>query len=117
MTVTGIDDSIIDGSQVTTVTLSIDDVNSDDTFDPLADQTVMPEGIDCFLSLSPRKCHHLGPPKTKLQGRLVGGIATAPNAQQAMMKRRVEINTPALLGIKMLRRSIIWMIRRWGTKC
>ncbi len=38
--VTGEDDSIVDGSQTSTVTLSIDDASSDDAFDPLADQTV-----------------------------------------------------------------------------
>ncbi len=40
VTVTGVDDDIIDGNQNTLITLSIDDVNSDDNFDPLADQTV-----------------------------------------------------------------------------
>ena len=38
--VTGVDDDIIDGSQVTTVTLSIDDANSDDNFDPVSDQKI-----------------------------------------------------------------------------
>ena len=32
--------NLVDGSQNTTITLSIDDVNSDDNFDPLANQTV-----------------------------------------------------------------------------
>ena len=40
VTVTGVDDNLIDGNQNTTVTLSIDDANSDDNFDPLANQTV-----------------------------------------------------------------------------
>ena len=40
VTVTGVDDDLVDGDQTTLVTLSIDDANSDDTFDPLADQTV-----------------------------------------------------------------------------
>ena len=40
MTVTGVDDNLIDGNQNTTITLSIDDANSDDNFDPLANQTV-----------------------------------------------------------------------------
>ena len=40
VTVTGVDDSLVDGSQNTTITLSIDDANSDDNFDPLANQTV-----------------------------------------------------------------------------
>jgi len=40
VTVTGLDDPIVDGDQVTTVTVSVDDNNSDDQFDPVADQTV-----------------------------------------------------------------------------
>ena len=40
VTVTGIDDAIIDGAQLTTITLSIDALNSDDDFDALLDQTV-----------------------------------------------------------------------------
>ena len=40
VTVTGVDDNLIDGNQNTTITLSIDDANSDDNFDPLANQTV-----------------------------------------------------------------------------
>ena len=40
VTVTGVDDNLVDGNQDTTITLSIDDVNSDDNFDPLANQTV-----------------------------------------------------------------------------
>ena len=40
VTVTGVDDNLIDGNQNTTITLSIDDTNSDDNFDPLANQTV-----------------------------------------------------------------------------
>jgi hypothetical protein len=40
VTVTGVDEDIIDGSQVTTVTISVDDASSDDVYDPLADQTV-----------------------------------------------------------------------------
>ena len=40
VTVTGIDDDLIDGTQTTTVTVSVDDDNSHDAFDPLADQTV-----------------------------------------------------------------------------
>ena len=40
VTVTGVDDVLVDGTQTTTVTVSVDDANSDDTFDPLADQTV-----------------------------------------------------------------------------
>ncbi len=41
VTVTGVDDTVIDGDQTTTITLSIDDSNSDDAFDSLADQTVL----------------------------------------------------------------------------
>ena len=40
VTVTGVDDALIDGTQTTTLTVSVDDATSDDTFDPLADQTV-----------------------------------------------------------------------------
>ncbi|PHS11692.1 MAG: hypothetical protein COA78_09260 [Blastopirellula sp.] len=40
VTVTGVDDEIVDGSQSSTVTISVDAANSDDAFDSLADQTV-----------------------------------------------------------------------------
>ena len=40
VTVTGIDDSLIDGSQTSTITLSIVDSISNDDFDGVADQTV-----------------------------------------------------------------------------
>ncbi|MDG2284203.1 MAG: FG-GAP-like repeat-containing protein, partial [Alphaproteobacteria bacterium] len=40
VTVTGVDDLAVDGSQATTITVSVDDGNSDDAFDPVADQTV-----------------------------------------------------------------------------
>jgi len=40
VTVTGVDDAILDGDVVTTITIAVDDANSDDTYDPLADQTV-----------------------------------------------------------------------------
>ena len=46
VTVTGVDDALIDGNQVTTITLSVDDANSDDAFDPLADQTVAATTVD-----------------------------------------------------------------------
>ena len=46
VTVTGVNDALIDGNQVTTITLSVDDANSDDTFDPLADQTVSATTVD-----------------------------------------------------------------------
>jgi hypothetical protein len=40
VTVTGVNDVLIDGDQGSTVRLSIDDAASDDAFDPLADRTV-----------------------------------------------------------------------------
>ncbi|MBT95647.1 MAG: hypothetical protein CL431_06755, partial [Acidimicrobiaceae bacterium] len=40
VTVTGVDDSLIDGSQTTTVTMAVVDESSNDSFDSLADQTV-----------------------------------------------------------------------------
>ena len=40
VTVTGVDDSFIDGTVNSTVTISVVDASSDDSFDPLADQTV-----------------------------------------------------------------------------
>jgi hypothetical protein len=45
-TVTGVDDSIVDGDVVSTVTVSVDDANSDDAFDPLADQIVTVTTLD-----------------------------------------------------------------------
>lgn len=40
ITLAGVDDAIVDGDQSSTVTISVDDANSDDAFDGLADQTV-----------------------------------------------------------------------------
>ena len=40
VTVTGVDDDSIDGSQNTTITLAVNDGSSDNNFDPLSDQTV-----------------------------------------------------------------------------
>ena len=40
VTVTGADDSIIDGTITSTITIAVDDANSDDDFDGLDDQTV-----------------------------------------------------------------------------
>ena len=40
VTVTGVDDPTVDGDQTTTITVSVDDANSDDAFDPLADLSV-----------------------------------------------------------------------------
>ena len=36
VTVTGIDDNIIDGTITSTITVAVDDANSDDSFDPVA---------------------------------------------------------------------------------
>ena len=46
VTVASADDSIDDDSQVTTITLSVDDASSDDAFDPLADQTLAATTFD-----------------------------------------------------------------------
>ena len=40
VTVTGVDDNIIDGTITSTITLSVNDGGSDNNFDPVADQTV-----------------------------------------------------------------------------
>ena len=40
MTITGVDDNLIDGSISSTVTVTVDDANSDNDFDAVADQTV-----------------------------------------------------------------------------
>jgi hypothetical protein len=40
VTLNGVDDSFEDGNQTTTVTISVDDANSDDAFDGLADKTL-----------------------------------------------------------------------------
>ncbi|MCR9206818.1 MAG: Ig-like domain-containing protein [bacterium] len=44
--VTGIDDALIDGDQNTAITLSVNDLDSDDLFDALADQLVAVTTID-----------------------------------------------------------------------
>ena len=46
VTVTGVDDDRDDGDQTVTVTLAVDDANSDDNFDPLANQTVSSTTVD-----------------------------------------------------------------------
>ncbi|SNT23742.1 gliding motility-associated C-terminal domain-containing protein, partial [Ekhidna lutea] len=46
VTVTGVDDDIIDGDITYNMTLSVDDANSDDDFDQLADQTVSVTNTD-----------------------------------------------------------------------
>jgi hypothetical protein len=40
VTVTGIDDAVVDGNQATTITVAVVDASSDDSYDALADQTV-----------------------------------------------------------------------------
>ncbi len=40
VTVTGIDDAVVDGDQATTITVAVVDASSDDSYDALADQTV-----------------------------------------------------------------------------
>ena len=46
VTVTGVDDSLLDGAQASTVTLSVDDGASDNDFDPLADIVVSVSTVD-----------------------------------------------------------------------
>ncbi|MDM8568468.1 Calx-beta domain-containing protein, partial [Thiotrichales bacterium HSG1] len=46
VTVTGVDDFMTDTNQTTPVTLSVDDANSDDKYDPLADKTVSVTTVD-----------------------------------------------------------------------
>ncbi|MBV6626142.1 MAG: S8 family serine peptidase [Rivularia sp. (in: Bacteria)] len=46
VTVTGVDDNLVDGNQTTPLTLSVDAANSDDNFDSLANQTVNVITID-----------------------------------------------------------------------
>ncbi|WP_252946619.1 Calx-beta domain-containing protein [Roseivirga pacifica] len=46
VTVTGVDDDIIDGTQSFNITLAIEDATSDDVYDPVADQTVSVDNTD-----------------------------------------------------------------------
>ena len=46
VTITGVDDALVDGSQTTTTTLSVVDASSDNDFDGVADQTVSIETTD-----------------------------------------------------------------------
>ena len=46
VTVTGVDDPTVDGDQSTTITVSVNDANSNDAFDPVADQTVSATTVD-----------------------------------------------------------------------
>ena len=40
VTVTGVDDNLVDGTITSTITVAVDDANSDNDFDPVNDQTV-----------------------------------------------------------------------------
>ena len=40
VTVTGADDNLVDGTITSTITIAVDDANSDNDFDPVDDQTV-----------------------------------------------------------------------------
>ncbi|MFL3016306.1 MAG: hypothetical protein ACJZ2F_02060 [Acidimicrobiales bacterium] len=40
MTVTGVDDNMVDGTITSTITVAVNDGSSDNNFDPVADQTV-----------------------------------------------------------------------------
>ena len=53
VTITGVDDSLMDGTISSTVTVSVDDANSDNAFDPLADQTVTVSTTDNDTSTPP----------------------------------------------------------------
>ena len=46
VTVTGADDSIIDGTITSTITIAVVDITSDDNFDAVADQTVSVDTTD-----------------------------------------------------------------------
>ena len=46
VTVTGVDDDLIDGTVNSTVTIAVDDANSDDDFDAVADQAVTASTTD-----------------------------------------------------------------------
>ena len=46
VTVTGVDDNIIDGNINTTITMAVVDNDSDNNFDALADQTVTATTVD-----------------------------------------------------------------------
>ena len=40
VTVTGVNDNLVDGTITSTITVAVDDANSDNSFDPVANQTV-----------------------------------------------------------------------------
>ena len=46
MTVTGVNGDLVDGTQTTTITPTINDVSSDNDFDGAADQTVTVAGVN-----------------------------------------------------------------------
>ena len=46
VTVTGVDDDLVDGTVTSTITVAVDDANSDDDFDGLDDQTVSVDTLD-----------------------------------------------------------------------
>ena len=46
VTVTGADDDLVDGTISSTITLAVDDANTDDSFDAVADQTVSASTTD-----------------------------------------------------------------------
>jgi hypothetical protein len=46
VTVTGVDDTLDDGDQSTTLTIAVDDAASDDRYDPLSDSTVTATTVD-----------------------------------------------------------------------
>ncbi len=52
VTITGVDDSIVDGNQDTAVTIAVDDDNSDNAFDGIADQTATATTTDNDGSVS-----------------------------------------------------------------
>jgi len=50
VTVTGVNGDLVDGTQTTTITLTINDVSSDNDFDGAADQTVTVTGVNDDLA-------------------------------------------------------------------
>ena len=46
VTVTGVDDDLVDGTITSTITVAVEDANSDDDFDAVADQTVSVDTTD-----------------------------------------------------------------------
>jgi lysophospholipase L1-like esterase len=53
VTVTGVDDAVVDGTQTSTITISIDAANSDDAFDAIASKTVSVTTTDDDVVLPP----------------------------------------------------------------